>query len=521
MIIVLNSKKTLLVTSIGLCFIGSFLTALKYYYASRKKDQDSSNKTSLSSRQKTIRSVTGGKSSTKLPKSVSYERSRHNSVKSTSSGRVRTERSVLIESLACSEDMNNLPAEELLELGVHYLNQAIKTWETAVDSIESEAYMQSQTLALPTDEHADLVFKLRSLLDKANEINLHNSVKLIKSSRALQIIQSRLAYKQKLYSDALLKANSFHEDVVKNDTILEPQSSDETLKDEDDDEDNESFVSADSEFDWIDENMFQRIENVNDKNALYEMAFSNANLGRVSYRVSRCDIFNCKSEVDFAAKLHVIRIGYDRYLQDDAKKNWLIEQGRLLIAALMKKSDKDTQGINKAYEEMIKYVTTDSNHRLLKDELATRDVSCINFFDVCLDFILLDAFEDLECPPSAIVSVIQNRWISQSFKETALSTAVWSILKTKRKLLKYPNGFISRFYSLNEYLVPVLAWGFLGTDTQLNQACLFMKNHILEYLKCLFDLNRTRYTNLEELNSDIDDHTVNYLKEINDHIASL
>ena len=59
-----------------------------------------------------------------------------------------------------------------------------------------------------TDEHADLVFKLRSLLDKANEINLQNTVKLIKSSRALQIIQSRLAYKQQLYTEALLKSNS-------------------------------------------------------------------------------------------------------------------------------------------------------------------------------------------------------------------------------------------------------------------------------------------------------------------------
>jgi hypothetical protein len=86
-------------------------------------------------------------------------------------------------------------------------------------------------------------------------------------------------------------------------------------------------------------------------------------------------------------------------------------------------------------------------------------VNVINFYDIVLDFILLDAFEDLENPPSAITAVIQNSWLSQSFKETALATAVWSVLKAKRKLLKYPDGFITRFYSITEYLVPVLAWG--------------------------------------------------------------
>ena len=101
-----------------------------------------------------------------------------------------------------------------------------------------------------TDEHADLVFKLRSLLDKANEINLQNTVKLIKSSRALQIIQSRLAYKQQLYTEALLKSNSVNnlnmpESVSGYELLsnkLEAPSGSNYLSEDD----NESFVSADS-----------------------------------------------------------------------------------------------------------------------------------------------------------------------------------------------------------------------------------------------------------------------------------
>ena len=95
--------------------------------------------------------------------------------------------------------------------------------------------------------------------------------------------------------------------------------------------------------------MFQRIENVNDKNALYEMAFSNANLGRVSYRVDRTEMFNCKSETDFAAKLHVIRLGFDRFLQEKSQQTWLIEKGRIIIGKLWEKADK----VNKEYLKFI------------------------------------------------------------------------------------------------------------------------------------------------------------------------
>lgn len=45
-------------------------------------------------------------------------------------------------------------------------------------------------------------------------------------------------------------------------------------------------------------------------------------------------------------------------------------------------------------------------------------VVCMSFFDIVLDFILMDAFEDLENPPSSVLAVLRNRWLSDSFKET-------------------------------------------------------------------------------------------------------
>lgn len=43
----------------------------------------------------------------------------------------------------------------------------------------------------------------------------------------------------------------------------------------------------------------------------------------------------------------------------------------------------------------------------------------MNVYDVALDFILLDAFDDLDNPPSAIVAVLQNRWITAGMKTSA------------------------------------------------------------------------------------------------------
>lgn len=44
-------------------------------------------------------------------------------------------------------------------------------------------------------------------------------------------------------------------------------------------------------------------------------------------------------------------------------------------------------------------------------------VKNLNFYDVVLDFILMDSFEDLENPPTSIQTVVNNRWLNSSFKK--------------------------------------------------------------------------------------------------------
>jgi hypothetical protein len=42
----------------------------------------------------------------------------------------------------------------------------------------------------------------------------------------------------------------------------------------------------------------------------------------------------------------------------------------------------------------------------------------MNLYDVALDFVLLDAFSDLEHPPSSVVAVLQNSWITDGMKKS-------------------------------------------------------------------------------------------------------
>jgi hypothetical protein len=94
------------------------------------------------------------------------------------------------------------------------------------------------------------VFKLRTLLDRANDVNLNCSQKLSNTSRTLQVIQSRLSYKQQQYTAALLNTDSSSNQYLNylsdEDEELGNKSATTGVDGNYDEEDNESFVSATS-----------------------------------------------------------------------------------------------------------------------------------------------------------------------------------------------------------------------------------------------------------------------------------
>lgn len=68
------------------------------------------------------------------------------------------------------------------------------------------------------------------------------------------------------------------------------------------------------------------------------------------------------------------------------------------------------------YESMLSYIQDPFKWRQAEIELAERGVKAMTFFDIVLDFIILDAFNDLSCPPSSVMAVVQNRFLSNGFK---------------------------------------------------------------------------------------------------------
>ncbi|XP_037002558.2 mitoguardin 2 isoform X2 [Artibeus jamaicensis] len=237
--------------------------------------------------------------------------------------------------------------------------------------------------------------------------------------------------------------------------------------------------------------------------AAYEEALQLVKEGKVLCRTLRTELLGCYSDQDFLAKLHCVRQAFEGLLGDRSNQLFFGEVGRQMVTGLMTKAEKSPKGFLESYEEMLNYALRPETWATTRLELEGRGVVCMSFFDIVLDFILMDAFEDLENPPSSVLAVLRNRWLSDSFKETALATACWSVLKAKRRLLMVPDGFISHFYSVSEHVSPVLAFGFLGPKPQLAEVCAFFKDQIVQYLRDMFDLDNVRYTSVPALTHDI------------------
>lgn len=81
-----------------------------------------------------------------------------------------------------------------------------------------------------------------------------------------------------------------------------------------------------------------------------------------------------------------------------------------------------------AYNAFLEFVEDTTNHEAIEIEIAGRKIPCLSFYDLVLDYIIMDSFDDLDDPPSAVASVANNRWLSAGFRELALQTAVSQVI---------------------------------------------------------------------------------------------
>ena len=70
-----------------------------------------------------------------------------------------------------------------------------------------------------------------------------------------------------------------------------------------------------------------------------------------------------------------------------------VDNGRQILAELLVKSDKDPKEFIQVYDDMLEYLQEEEHMQIMMEELKSRNVQCTNFYDICLDYILIDSFE--------------------------------------------------------------------------------------------------------------------------------
>ncbi|KAF2984407.1 hypothetical protein EK904_003351 [Melospiza melodia maxima] len=137
---------------------------------------------------------------------------------------------------------------------------------------------------------------------------------------------------------------------------------------------------------------------------------------------------------------------------------------------------KNPKKFEDVFDEMIYFLEQTDHWDNTEMELAARGVKNLNFYDVVLDFILMDSFEDLENPPISIQNVVNNRWLNSSFKET-VSCGFKLLVSTEAKK------------TANEGKLPLKLYG--------------TKDQVLFFLKDIFDFEKVRYSTMESLAEDL------------------
>ncbi|KAM9306318.1 mitoguardin 2 [Pholidichthys leucotaenia] len=390
------------------------------------------------------------------------------------------------EELGPVEDAN---AENLYLMGMELFEEALRKWEQALNirPHSHSASSSNDSLALQGAACGD--FHTTEARNK-------------QFAEKLETLLHRAYHLQEDFGSRI-PADSVLADFESEGTLILPQvESFNRLQDDDATtvSSDDSFFSAAELFDSLSlGELYQPLKPA----ALYEEALCLVHEGKVSYRTLRTELLECYGDQDFLAKLHCVRQAFQVLLLDETHRTFFMETGKQMIAGLMVKANKSPKAFLESYDDMLLYTKREETWPITKMELEGRGVVCMSFFDIVLDFILMDAFEDLEGPPSSVVAVLRNRWLSDSFKETALATACWSVLKAKRRLLMVPDGFISHFYAISEHVSPVLAFGFLGPRQHLSEVCTIFKQQIVQYLKDMFDHDKVRFTSANCLAEDI------------------
>ncbi|KAG5312280.1 MIGA2 protein, partial [Acromyrmex insinuator] len=355
--------------------------------------------------------------------------------------------------------------------GLEALEKALYCWEDALTAFSST--LGNDTLALPSKADAAFTHDVQELLDMGYQIQNHAELLFLDQHSVLFRNDSE---------ESLDKPSNFGARLFgfrdKADAASSP----------------ESFESArDGVADLREFEEFSELFPHFEKQKLYHAALKQYEDKGIPCRRLHTELVKCGSDVEYLAKVYCLRQAYTKLFNLPTATAYIVDVGRQVISDLIMYADRDPKDYLMYYERMMEFLQEPRNHSIMEEELTARGVKCMNFYDVLIDFILLDAFEDVEKPPSSVRAIIQNRWVSASFRETVC----------KRKMLKYDQGFLAHFYSISEQISPMFIWGFLGSEESLRSTCQYFKEQVIEFLVDIFNFFKVRYTTVDDLAVDI------------------
>lgn len=286
-----------------------------------------------------------------------------------------------------AEAISALSPQQLGVMGMESLETVINFWEDALSSI--------QNLSVEHIDDSEFCAEIQSLLDSAWSLQEQSELLFLDQRSVLFRAESSHAASRRLARD-------------------ERHDSDPNF------DSAESFASAlDQVADLREFEEFSSLaSDLHMQFPLYQSAVRHLEETPVPFRTMRAEQLNCASEADYLAKLHCIRLAFQYLFKDPHARQWIADMGRQILTDILLLGDKDPKDFLVGYEDMMGFVQDPDNWMAIEEELQLRNVKSMTFFDVVLDFIILDAFKDLDGPPASVSAVVQNRFLSNGFKET-------------------------------------------------------------------------------------------------------
>uniref|UniRef100_A0A1A9WDD7 Mitoguardin n=1 Tax=Glossina brevipalpis TaxID=37001 RepID=A0A1A9WDD7_9MUSC len=384
-----------------------------------------------------------------------------------------------------------LTPQQLGVMGIEALDTVINFWEDALAADYS---------TLANNNESEFCREIRNLL--------HISYKLQEKGELLFLDERSVLFREESNVEEIIEETGIiHTEMINEEDRQSCHSVDISRSVSDSNFDSaDSYASAsDLVVDVAEFNGFNEIL-LYDEYPLYQEAIMNNEESPTVCRTIHTQLLHCANDNEYLAKLHCVRLAFQYLFQDPAIYQWVTDTGRQILSDLLFLGNKDIKEFLMCYEDMINYLQDPINWDDIEKELEHHNVKAMTFYDICVDFLIRESFCDLDAPPANVKAVVQNRFLSKGFKETALTNAICSVLNDKKEMLQYPNGFMSHFYAISEQLYPLFAWGFFGPDRRLRDICYYFRDQLLTFQEDIFDFQKTHYTTLERLSLDILEH---------------